>query len=96
MKARWLSSALRELDRHYEYIRQENPRAARRVFTQIRSAACNLGRFPESGRVGQIDSTREVTVSGLPYLVVYRLTGGAVEILRVVHTSMNWEADTKQ
>ena len=36
--------------------------------------------------------TRELVVSGLPYLVVYRVQSDAVEIIRVLHLSMDWPA----
>jgi toxin ParE1/3/4 len=87
MKLRWLSPALSELDRVYEYISQENPKAARHVFIRIRKSTQKLKRFAESGRVGHIPGTRELLVTGLPYLVVYRVIGDTVEILRVFHTS---------
>ena len=87
MKVRWLSPALAELDRVYEYISQENPKAARHVFTRIRKSTEKLKRFAESGRAGHVPETRELLVSGLPYLVVYRVIGDTVEVLRVFHTS---------
>jgi addiction module RelE/StbE family toxin len=87
MKLRWLASALLELDRVYGYIAEENPNAARNVFTRIRNATEHLKQFPDSGRAGHINGTREVVLTGLPFLVVYRIRGDYVEILRVFHTS---------
>jgi toxin ParE1/3/4 len=89
MKQRWLSSALADLDRVYEHISQGNSKAARHVFTRIRNATKNLKRFPESGRAGHVQGTRELLVTGLPYLLVYRITGDTIEILRVLHTSQD-------
>jgi len=89
MKLRWLSPALAELDRVFEYISQENPKAARHVFTRIRKSTEKLRRFPESGRAGHVPGTRELLVTGLPFLVVYRVAGDTVEILRVFHTSQD-------
>jgi addiction module RelE/StbE family toxin len=89
MKLRWLSPALLQLDRVYEYIACDNPAAAKLVFTRIRKATVNLKHFPESGRAGQIRGTRELVVTGLPYLIVYRVTGDSVEILRVLHTAQD-------
>ena len=87
MKLRWLSSALLELDRVHQFIAQENPKAAKQVFTRIRGSTKNLKRFPESGRIGQVPGTRELVVTNLPYIVLYRVSGDVVEILRVFHTS---------
>ena len=90
VKVQWLSPALGQLDRIYDYLVQRNPQAARDVFLRIRRAAKNLTRFPETGRRGHVAGTRELPVSGLPYLIVYRVNGDTVEILRVFHTAMNW------
>jgi addiction module RelE/StbE family toxin len=60
------------------------------VIDRIEQLVKRLATFPESGRVGHIPGTRELVVPGLPYLVVYRVTPDAVEILRVFHTSRNW------
>ncbi len=92
MKLRWLSSALVELDRAYAYIAQDNPKAAGHVFRRIRAAAQHLKQFPEAGRPGHVLGTRELPVGGLPYLVVYRVSGDCVEILQVFHTSIDWSA----
>ena len=89
MKVRWLSSALEELDRIYDYIAQDNPKAATKVFLRIRGATHQLAQFPHGGRPGNVKATRELVVSGLPYLVVYRVTEDSVEILRVLHTAMD-------
>jgi addiction module RelE/StbE family toxin len=86
MKLRWLSPALAQLDHIYGYIQQENPTAAKQVFTRIRHATRHLVRFPESGRRGQVPGTRELIVSDLPYIVVYRVTETEVQVLRVWHT----------
>jgi toxin ParE1/3/4 len=71
------------------YIADDNPAAARGVRHRIHAAVKNLGLFPDSGRPGAIAGTRELVVPGLPYLVVYRVRGGRVEILRVLHTAMD-------
>ena len=89
MKLRWLSSALSELDRVHEYISQENPKAAKRVFMQIQEAGERLRQFPQSGRPVHVRGTREVVVTGLPFLIVYRITRDSVEMLRIFHTSQD-------
>jgi len=90
MKLQWLTSALTELDRIYDYIAEENPKAARQVFLRIQSATRQLSRFPETGRPGQMAGTRELIVHGLPYFIVYRVTATHAEIIRVLHTSRDW------
>ena len=89
MNIRWLSTALAELDHIHERIARANPKAATQVFLRIRRATRQLAEFPMAGRLGHVEGTREVVVSNLPYLVVYRVTEDSVEILRVLHTAMD-------
>lgn len=96
MNIRWLSSALMELDRIHGYIAQENPKAAVQVFRRIHKATRQLALFPNGGRPGHVEGTRELVVSGLPYVVVYRVEDDSVQILRVFHTSMDWPATQRQ
>jgi addiction module RelE/StbE family toxin len=90
MKVVWLSKAAITLDNHYDYLAARNPKAARYVFKRIVESTKRLRQFPQSARQGQCDSTRELVVPGVPYIVVYRVTDTAVEILRVFHTSQDW------
>ena len=90
MKIVWLREASIALDAEYEYIFRQNPAAAKRVIDRIIASTQRLKDFPESGRMGQIAGTREVIVSGLPYIVIYRIAKSSVEILRVFHTARNW------
>lgn len=90
MRIVWLHKASAALDKEYDYIFSQNPQAAKRVFERIIESTERLSTFPESGRPGQITGTRELIVPGLPYIVVYRITGDKVQILRVFHTSQDW------
>ena len=44
-----------------------------------------LATHPALGRPGRVPGTRELVVSGTPYLIPYRVHGKTVEILRVFH-----------
>ena len=90
MKVRWLAAAAQALDREYDYLAARNPQAARAVFARIVALVRRLGEFPQSGRPGQIAGTRELVIPGLPYVVIYRVNGDQVEILRVFHTARDW------
>jgi len=96
VKLRWLRSGSVSLRRHVRFIAAENPTAAAQVRRRIRSAVLRLLDFPESGRIGQVPGTRELVVTNLPYIVVYRVNGDTVEILRVMHMSMDRSADAMQ
>ncbi len=83
MKVVWLREASVALDIHYDYLASRNPKAARFVFKRIVASTKRLRQFPQSGRQGRFEGTREVVVPGVPYIVVYRASPVAVEILRV-------------
>ncbi len=85
MKVRWLTSALNGLVAVRVRLSEENPQAARTVADRIERSVGRLAEFPTSGREGTVQGTREVVVTGLPYLLVYRVVGSEVQILRLFH-----------
>jgi len=57
---------------------------------KIQAAVENLGTFPALGRAGRISGTRELVVAGVPYVVVYTVSGSTVQIAAVIHTVRQW------
>ena len=91
-RVRWTRPALNHLREIADYVARDNPEAARRVVNFIRERANALAQFPNMGRSGRLEDTREIVVARFPYIVVYRLTGEFADILAVVHTSRRWPA----
>jgi toxin ParE1/3/4 len=90
MKSVWTQAAIRDLVHARDYIAQENPAAAREIASRIVDATERLLQFPEVGRIGRVNGTREVVVPGTQYLIVYRLKKNAVHFLRVRHGRQEW------
>lgn len=90
MKIRWTKRAVRSLVSIHEYISKDSPGAAARVAAAVVNATNQLEQLPQSGRTGRIEGTRELVVPGLPYIIPYRVGGGAIVILSVIHTSRKW------
>jgi toxin ParE1/3/4 len=90
MDVRWLRAALKNLDEIADYIALGNPRAASKVVAVIWESTQRLADFPGLGRPGRVDGTRELVVTGTPYVVPYRVKGQKVEILRVLHGARKW------
>jgi toxin ParE1/3/4 len=87
-RIRWTPLAIDDLKAISSYIEeQRNLATANRVCRIIYDAVQRLRRFPESGKPGMEEGTRELVVSALPsYIVTYRLLHGeAVQILRIWH-----------
>ncbi len=75
------------------WIHARNPVAAASVGRRILNAVEQLRDFPLRGRPGRSPGTRELVISGLPYLVVYSVDSAApptVTLLRVLHGAMLW------
>lgn len=90
MRIEWLRAALNNLDALAEYIARDNPAAAEKTVAAIRLAVENLDQFPSLGRPGRISGTRELVVSGTPYIVPYRVRGDVVQLIRVFHAARKW------
>ena len=70
-----------------DWIARDDAAAADRLVSRIRQTAMMLSHFPALGRPGGIPDTREFTVTGLPYLIVYRLASETdLDILTIVHS----------
>jgi toxin ParE1/3/4 len=72
------------------YIRRDHPKVALRIVQRILEAIEGLEMFPNLGRSGRVSGTRELVVSGTPYIVVYRVRNNFIWVLRVLHGAMRW------
>ncbi|MGA2410174.1 MAG: type II toxin-antitoxin system RelE/ParE family toxin [Candidatus Binataceae bacterium] len=90
MRIRWLDQAVADLVNVRSFIAQQNPAAASETAQKIRQAAAILADYPAAGRAGRVPNTRELVISGTPYLLPYRVRGEAIEILRVLYSARRW------
>lgn|SRR5208282_6070912 len=72
------------------FISLGSPQAAARLVETITVSVNRLAEFPWLGRPGRISGTRELVISGTPYIVPYRVREQVVEVLRVYHASRRW------
>jgi toxin ParE1/3/4 len=90
MEVRWSPEAADDLERIVRYIQRDNLEVARKVASMIVDAVGALSTFPERGRAGRIGGTRELVVTSLPWIAVYRVRDEAVEIVRIYHGAQDW------
>jgi len=90
MQLRWSPAAAEDLLRIIEFIRQENAPAAQRIAKTIYESAGSLKSFPNKGRTGRVEGTRELPLPPLPFVVVYRIRKDIVEIANVIHGAQKW------
>ncbi len=87
---RWTTPARRDLEAQFEYIQRENPAIVSHIATLIKKATNSLDTFPHLGRDGVVAGTKELVIPRLPFVCVYRVRDGQVEILRLLHERMQW------
>lgn len=90
MKLRWTDGAVEDLQSAHDYLEAENPKAAWEAVARIMSALERLEQFPHMGRTGRVEGSRELVVTGTPFLVAYRLKGESIQILAVLHAARKW------
>ncbi len=90
MKIHWTAAAQQDLAAILDYLAKENPVAAGDVLDRIERAVVPLEKFPGLGRPGRVAGTRELVVSGLPYILPYATTDDGLFILGVMHTARRW------
>lgn len=92
MQITWTPAALFDLAAARQYIAADNARAADRQVSRALAAVDNLRLLPKLGRPGRRVGTRELLIGRTPYIVAYRLSGGTIEILRLLHERQQWTA----
>lgn len=86
----WLPVAVTNRFEQLDYIAQDNPLAAISQDEQIEYQVDMLMQHPQMGRPGRKKGTRELVISRTPFIVVYRVKGTRIEIVRLLHSSQQW------
>ena len=73
---------------------ESDAQAAKRMLARIHAIVETLlPATPTVGRPGRVDGTRELVVSGTPFIVPYRVQARTIQILRVYHGARRWPDD---
>ena len=91
MKLIWSPEALQDLREVHAYIAKDSPESAKKVVERIVSIiASQLPDNPNIGRPGRVVNTRELVISGTPFVVPYRTGSDQIDVLRVYHAARLW------
>jgi toxin ParE1/3/4 len=90
VKLRWTEGAVEDLQSAHDYLEAESPKAALDTVDRVMSAVERLEQFPNMGRAGRVGGSRELVVTGTPFVVAYRLKAESVQILAVLHAARKW------
>jgi toxin ParE1/3/4 len=89
MRIRWTTPAADDLESIHEYLRKHEPKLAHSTVAGIHKAIRSLRKFPNRGRKGREEGTRELLLERLPQIVAYCVKEDAVEILHIWHPAQD-------
>ena len=90
MQVRWTTAAADDLQAIADYLFEKTPENAARLIREICSAASGLKSFPNRGRPGKKQGTRELVMPSLPYIIVYQVTSDILHVVRILHGAQEW------
>ncbi len=85
----WRASALDDLDQIITYIAERDVAAAERLQHAVEDCAERLADHPFMYRSGRVAGTREAVVHP-NYILIYRVTEHAVEVVSLVHARQEY------
>jgi len=85
----WRASARDDLKRIISYIAADSPSAAQSLLERLEAAILPAAEHPYLYRAGRVPGTREV-IAHPNYVLVYRVTAHAVEVVGVLHARQEY------
>lgn len=89
MNVVWTPEAQQDREDIWDYIVENNPRAAAQMDELFSGTAAKLARYPQLGKSGKIPGTREL-IPHENYRLVYEIEHETVWILALIHTARRW------
>ena len=91
MRVLWSRRAQDDILDVAEYYDGIDPDLADRIVSRLEAAVLPLGDFTELGTsVDELGPLRKWSVAATPYVLLYVIHDGVVEVQRVVHAASDW------
>jgi toxin ParE1/3/4 len=90
VKLEWSRLAFADRDEIFDYLAADNPKAALKIDKIIKQELELLVDYPERGRPGRVEGTKELVITRTPYVVAYRIQAARIRILRILHGARAW------
>jgi toxin ParE1/3/4 len=90
MRLRWTEAAAGDIEGIADYLFERTPEKAAQIVRKIYDAPSALKAFPNRGRQGRKQGTRELVVPSLPYIIVYQIIADIVYVARILHGAQDW------
>jgi toxin ParE1/3/4 len=89
MRLLWTPESVVDRQAIYDYIEADNPLAAIELDESFEGKSQVLTQHPNMDRSGRVPKTRELVVHP-NHLLIYRVSGQEIHILRVMHAARQW------
>lgn len=90
MRVVWSRRAVTHLVSLRNYIAKDSEQNAAAVSSRILESIDLLSSQPSMGRPGRLPGTRELVVTGTPYVIPYRVRHDRLELIAVFHGRQKW------
>lgn len=90
MKIRFTQKARTNIDSLYVYSQEHFPESAQMVLDTIERMIDNLVLFPDLGKSGRVEGTKELVMPHFPFFVSYEISGNFINILAILHQRQCW------
>lgn len=87
MKLRYTRTALLQIDKALNYVRQRSPQAAARINERIVVAVNLVLDHPKAGQATNHPGVRRIVLKPYPYVIFYRVAETEIIVLRFRHTA---------
>jgi addiction module RelE/StbE family toxin len=89
VKIVWSPQAIGDLELIQEFIEQESPRGAQRVWLRIVERVSSRAEMPLAAPLHRGGPARRLVIAHTPYVVLYQVVGDEMRIEAVFHTAQN-------
>ena len=79
-----------------EIQEKNNSATAKLILSEMQNQLNALAEYPELGRVGGCEGTREIVMSGMPYITIFERINNLVVVVRVLHGSDGNQANVDE
>ena len=86
----WSRRAIRDLIALRSRIAKDSEENAAAESTRILQAVELLQLQPRLGRLGRLPGTRELVITGTPYIIPYSIRDGGLVLLGIFHGRQRW------
>lgn len=90
MRVNWTKSAINDLEIEANYLSKISPSIEDSFLEHVESGIDLIKEYPELGRIGRVNQTRELILKKFQYILVYLVESSYIDIIRLLHTSRKW------